>query len=606
MIKELELKGIPYGIADFKDFRIKNLYYVDKTRFIRNIEKKGSFLFFIRPRRFGKSLFLSMMEYYYDINQKDRFDFLFNGTAVHQEPTQEKNKYLVLSFNFSAVAADKSHVEEFFFQHILDSVRYFINKYGKYLDIDINEAQKKIESSKGASALMGTFLNYFRGKEYKLYVIIDEYDNFANTILSDSGEEEYRAITHGEGFLRSFFNVIKAGTTGSDTPVSRLFMTGVSPITLDDVTSGFNIATNISLDDDINEILGFNTAEVEALIEYYGQIGKIRHSTSELMDIMGQWYNHYRFSLDSEREVFNTILVLYFLREYLKKSRIPDPLIDNNARIDYNKLRQLIVIDKEGTRQANGNFSKLRHIIETGSVHSKIAVSFPVEELVNPTNFISLLYYFGLLTCRGIDDEDTPILAIPNETIKRLYFDYFRDTYNETGTLIIDTHTYDMLSREMAYKGNWQAFIEYIAKNMEASLSLRDLMNSEKAHQVFWNVYTGLSTLYNVYSERELNQGYCDLVLEPLLANRPGIKYSYLIEIKYVKPSDYEKEDREERIQSLRLEAEAQLDQYSLDEKFQESIGQTTLKKLVLIFSGNRMVYHAERLNLDSLRSQRE
>jgi hypothetical protein len=138
MIKELELKGIPYGIADFKDFRIKNLYYVDKTRFIRNIEKKGSFLFFIRPRRFGKSLFLSMMEYYYDINQKDRFDFLFNGTAVHQEPTQEKNKYLVLSFNFSAVAADKSHVEEFFFQHILDSVRYFINKYGKYLDIDIN------------------------------------------------------------------------------------------------------------------------------------------------------------------------------------------------------------------------------------------------------------------------------------------------------------------------------------------------------------------------------------------------------------------------------------------------------------------------------------
>jgi hypothetical protein len=453
---------------------------------------------------------------------------------------------------------------------------------------------------------MGTFLNYFRGKEYKLYVIIDEYDNFANTILSDSGEEEYRAITHGEGFLRSFFNVIKAGTTGSDTPVSRLFMTGVSPITLDDVTSGFNIATNISLDDDINEILGFNTAEVEALIEYYGQIGKIRHSTSELMDIMGQWYNHYRFSLDSEREVFNTILVLYFLREYLKKSRIPDPLIDNNARIDYNKLRQLIVIDKEGTRQANGNFSKLRHIIETGSVHSKIAVSFPVEELVNPTNFISLLYYFGLLTCRGIDDEDTPILAIPNETIKRLYFDYFRDTYNETGTLIIDTHTYDMLSREMAYKGNWQAFIEYIAKNMEASLSLRDLMNSEKAHQVFWNVYTGLSTLYNVYSERELNQGYCDLVLEPLLANRPGIKYSYLIEIKYVKPSDYEKEDREERIQSLRLEAEAQLDQYSLDEKFRESIGQTTLKKLVLIFSGNRMVYHAERLNLDSLRSQRE
>ena len=151
-----------------------------------------------------------------------------------------------------------------------------------------------------------------------------------------------------------------------------------------------------------------------------------------------------------------------------------------------------------------------------------------------------------------------------------------------------------MLSSGMAYKGNWQAFIEYIAKNMEASLSLRDLMNSEKAHQVFWNVYTGLSTLYNVYSEKELNQGYCDLVLEPLLANHPGIKYSYLIELKYIKPADFEKQDGEERIQALRLEAETQLEQYSLDKKFRESIGLTTLKKLVLIFSGNRMVHHSE------------
>ncbi|MDQ1352519.1 MAG: hypothetical protein QG657_2825 [Acidobacteriota bacterium] len=596
MIEEHELKDIPYGIADFRDFRIKNLYYIDKTRFIRNIEKKGSFLFFIRPRRFGKSLFLSMLEYYYDIDRKDQFDFLFNGADIQRNPTKEKNKYLVLSFNFSAVAPDKSNLGEFFLQHIRDSIGYFLDKYGKYLDIDIREAQKKFESSKGASALMGTFLNYFRGKEYKLYVIIDEYDNFANTILSDSGEEEYRAITQGEGFLRSFFNVIKAGTTGSDTPISRLFMTGVSPITLDDVTSGFNIGTNISLDLDIDEILGFTASEVETIIEYYRQTGKIRHSTPELMDIMNQWYNHYKFALRSTSEVFNTVLVLYFLREYLKESRIPDQLIDNNARIDYMKLRYLIISDKKGTpaSQTNGNFFKLRYIIETGSVHSKIAASFPVEELTDPTNFISLLYYFGLLTVRGIDDEDTPVLAIPNETIKRLYYDYFRATYNETGTLILDTDTYDKLLNGMAYKGNWQAFIDYIAQKMEASLSLRDLLNSEKAHQVFWNVYAGLSTLYNVYSEKEMNQGFCDLVLEPLLANRPGMKYSYLIELKYIRPSDFEKEDATERIQALRLEAESQLNRYSLDEKFRKSIGQTTLKKLVLIFSGNRMVHHSE------------
>ncbi len=594
MTEEHELKDIPYAVADFKDFRIKNLFYVDKTRFIRNIEKKGSFLFFIRPRRFGKSLFLSLLEYYYDIDRKDQFDFLFNGTDIHSNPTKEKNKYLVLKLNFSGITPGKEFRYGSFLNYIQKTAKTFINKYNKYLDTDSKKAEKDLYSQKSASDVMITLLDYLANKERKLYVIIDEYDNFANTVLSDSGEEEYRAITQGEGFLRSFFNVIKAGTTGSDTPISRLFMTGVSPITMDDVTSGFNIATNISLDLDIDEILGFTGTEVETMIEYYRQTGKIRHSTPELMGIMNQWYNHYKFALRSNSEIFNTVLVLYFLREYLKESRIPDQLIDNNARIDYMKLRYLIISDKKGTPQTNGNFSQLRQIIETGSVHSKIAVSFPVEELVDPTNFISLLYYFGLLTVRGIDDEDTPVLAIPNETIKRLYFDYFRATYNETGKLILDSHTYDMLSNGMAYKGNWGAFIDYIARKMAESLSLRDLLNSEKAHQVFWNVYAGLSTLYNVYSEKEMNQGFCDLVLEPLLANRPGIKYSYLIELKYIRPSDYEKEDAAVRIQALRLEAETQLAQYSLDEKFRKSIGQTTLKKLVLIFSGNRMVHRSE------------
>ncbi len=594
MIKEHELKGIPYGEADFKNFSENNLYYVDKTRFIRNIENKGSFLFFIRPRRFGKSLFLSMLEYYYDIDRKDQFDFLFNGTDIHQNPTKEKNKYLVLSFNFSAVAPDKSHLEEFFLQHILDSTRYFIDKYGKYLDIDIKEAKKKFESSKGASALMGTFLNYFRGKEYKLYVIIDEYDNFANTILTDSGEEQYRAITHGQGFLRSFFNVIKAGATGSDTPISRLFMTGVSPITLDDVTSGFNIGTNISMDLDIDEILGFTSGEVEAMIEYYRQTGKFHHSTTTLLELMSQLYNHYKFALRSTTGVFNPVFVLYFLREYMKESRIPDELIDNNARIDYNKLRHLIVVDKEGVTRANGNFSKLLHIIGTGAIHSTIEKSFPVEDIADTDNFVSLLYYFGLLTIRGIDDENTPVLAIPNEAIKRLYYDYIHDTYKETGVLKLKTDTYKTLIRGMAYKGKWEDLITFIAGCMESSLSLRDLMTGEKAHQVFWNAYLGLSNLYNIYSEKEMKQGFCDLFLVPTLAQNPNIKYSYLIELKYIKPSEYEKEDAAGKVKILHAQAAKQLNRYSQDDKVLETIGPTTLKKLILIFSGNRLVHHSE------------
>jgi hypothetical protein len=594
MIEEPGLKGLPYGIADFKDFRIKHLYYVDKTRFIRNIENKGSFLFFIRPRRFGKSLFLSMMEYYYDIDQKDQFDFLFNGTAIHRNPTKEKNKYLVLSFNFSAVNPDKSSLEEFFLQHVLDSVRYFIDKYGKYLDLDINDAKKKFESSKGASALMGTFLNYFRGKEYKLYVIIDEYDNFANTILSDSGEVEYRAITHGEGFLRSFFNVIKAGTTGSDTPISRLFMTGVSPIALDDVTSGFNIATNISLDLDIAEIMGFTKTEVETMIEYYGQTGKIRHSTPELLGIMNQWYNHYKFALRSTCEVFNTVFVLYFLREYLKESRIPDQLIDNNARMDYMKLKYLIISDKKGTLQANGNFSQLRQIMENHTLHATIVDRFPIAKLARPGNFISLLYYFGLLTISGSDEEHKAILKIPNEAVKRLYYDYIKETYEETGILTIDLSRYEALMKEMAFNGKWQPLIAYLVEQMENSMGIRDLITGEKGLQAFLNVYLGLSALYLVYSEKELKKGYADLVLEPFLAQYPGLKYSYLIEIKYIKSRDKKKTLPPEDIQKIKEEAESQLNKYSRDEKFRKSIGPTTLKKLVFIFRGNRMVYHAE------------
>jgi len=594
MIEEHELKGIPYGIADFKDFRIKNLFYVDKTRFIRNIEEKGSFLFFIRPRRFGKSLFLSMLEYYYDIQRKDQFDFLFNGADIHQNPTKEKNKYLVLKFNFSAVEAKKDSIERAFFCNVRDSSCVFVDKYSGLLGIDSNEVKNKLEQSESPAMLLNLLLRYCTGKQKQLYVIIDEYDNFANTILSDSGEAEYRSITQGEGFLRSFFNVIKAGTTGSDTPISRLFMTGVSPITLDDVTSGFNIATNISLDDDINEILGLTQTEVQTMIAYYRQTGKIHHSTSELMDIMGQWYNHYRFSLDSECEVFNTILVLYFLREYLKKSRIPDPLVDNNARIDYMKLRYLILSDKKGAFQTNGNFSKLRQIMENDSLHSTIVERFPIAKLTDPENFISLLYYFGLLTITGSDEEHKAILKIPNEAVKRLYYDYIKETYEETGILTIDLSRYEAAMKEMAFSGKWKPLIAYLVDRMETSMGLRDLITGEKAIQAFLNVYLGLSALYLVYSEKELKKGYADLVLEPFLAQYPGLKYSYLIELKYIKPQGKKSELTPENFKKIKEEAENQLNKYSLDEKFRKSIGQTTLKKLVLIFSGSRMVHFSE------------
>jgi hypothetical protein len=594
MIEARDLKRIPYGVSDFNDFKVKNLYYVDKTRFIRDIEEKGNFLFLIRPRRFGKSLFLGIMEAYYDIDYKDRFDFLFSGTDIHRNPTGEKTSYMVLKLNFSVISPDISLVEEAFLNYIKDSASDFVMKYEKLLDVDIEKAETEFSLRKSASEVMVTLLKYCKRKKQKLYVIIDEYDNFANTILSEAGEQEFQNITHGTGFYRAFFNVLKGGTSDTDAPISRLFMTGVSPITLDDVTSGFNIASNISLDTDINEIMGFTQPEVETMIDYYRQTGKIRHSTPELLKIMSQWYNHYRFSIHSTREVFNTVHVLYFLKEYMKDSQFPGTLIDHNARIDYNKLRHLIITDKKGTPQTNGNFSKLRQIMENDFIHSTIVDSFPVHKLVSPENFVSLLYYFGLLTIAGIDEENKAILKIPNEAIKRLYYDYIKETYEETGILTIDLSRYETLMKEMAFNGKWKPLIAYLVDRMETSMGIRDLITGEKSLQAFLNVYLGLSALYLVYSEKELKKGFPDLVLEPFLAQYPQLKYSYLIEIKYIKSQGKKKALPPEKIKKVQEEAEGQLKRYSLDEKFRKAIGQTTLKKLVLIFCGNHLAYHGE------------
>jgi hypothetical protein len=597
MAEETALKPIPYGVADFDKFRRKNYYYVDKTRYIRDIEKKGDYLFFIRPRRFGKSLFLGIMEAYYDIALKDKFDYFFSGTEIHRDPTGEKNSYLVFKLNFSLVNPEISLVEGSFLHYIRESALAFITKYEKLLGIDIKETKTGFDSQKSASDVMITLLRYCNVRKQKLYVIIDEYDNFANTILSEAGEKEFTKITHGTGFFRAFFNVVKGGTTDTDAPISRLFMTGVSPITLDDVTSGFNIATNISLDLDIAEMMGFTRNEVETMIEYYRQTGKIRHSTTELMDIMNQWYNHYKFAFRSTSEVFNTVFVLYFLREYLKESRIPDQLIDNNARIDYMKLRYLIISDKKGTPptpQTNGNFSQLRQIMENHTLHSTIVDRFPIAKMASPENFLSLLYYFGLLTITGSDEEHKAILKIPNEAIKRLHYDYIKETYEETGILTLDLSKYEDLMKEMAFKGNWKSLIAYLVEQMETSMGIRDLITGERALQAYLNVYLGLSALYLVYSEKELEKGYADLVLEPFLAQYPALKYSYLLEIKYIKPQAKKEELTPGKIKKIKEEAGVQLNRYSRDEKFQKAIGHTTLKKVVLIFCGTRLESQSE------------
>ncbi len=589
-MNEKIVKKIPYGETDYEAVRTENGYYVDKTAYLSKIERAGKYLFFIRPRRFGKSLFLSVMETYYDILKEDQFDLFFKGTSVHQNPTNEKNDYLVLKFNFSAVDPHSKRLESSFLNNIRTIVTYFLYKYADYLAAPQREKLLgEVDHINSAADIVLKTTQLCNFSKRKIYIIIDEYDNFANTILSTSGSMAYENLTHGEGFFRAFFNFLKEATTGSGAPISRLFITGVSPVTLDDVTSGFNIGKNISIESEFNEMLGFTDDDVSEMIEYYRQNGMLNYSTDFLMDIMNNWYNNYIFSKRSQTTLFNSDMVLYFIDKCIRTGDLPDDLIDRNVRIDYGKLRHLIIMDSEKGKWPNGNFNRLKEITENGEIKSReIVEGFPVEKLMDTKNFVSLLFYFGLLTVKEVSEGEL-VLQIPNETVRQLYYDYINEAYRETGTFSMDWYDYDRLMHGMAYHGKWKPLFEYIAQRMKESMGLRDLITGEKSIQAFLNVYLGLSQLYIIHPEKELNKGFADIVLEPFSARYKEMKYAYILEIKYIKKSDKNKS-----VDAILEKAEAQLKKYTLDEKFRKTIKNKTLIKLVLVFSGTEMIYIGE------------
>jgi len=588
--KSTAIKEIPYGIADYERMRRENYYYVDKTPYLQALKKAGRYLFFIRPRRFGKSLFLSVMEAYYDVFYKDRFEEFFKGTWIYDHPTDERGKYLVFSLNFSVVEPDTGKMETSFHNHIQDAAVAFIQRYSHYLsDYPKKDYfEKKIENSRSAADILSTLLLLCKEAQQQLYVLIDEYDNFTNTILSTVGKDAYIELTHGPGFFRSFFNTLKKGTSGTGAPISRSFITGVSPITMDDVTSGYNIGKNVSMTPSLNRMLGFTKDDVSEMIEYYRSKGRISHSTDYLVEIMTQWYGNYRFSKKDEMRMFNADMVLYFLDNYMPGKELPDNLIDGNVRIDYGKLRHLIMVEKViGKGKApNGNFQRLKEIIEKGETCAEIVPGFPLEKLVDENNFISLLFYFGLLSIKSAELGEFT-LTIPNETIRRLYYGYIQEGYEETDVFSIDLYTYSRLMKEMAVRGQWKPLVDYITGRMQESMSLRDLITGEKSIQAFLNVYLGLTNLYIIHAEKEMNKGYADIVMEPFLARYEEIKFAYILEIKYLKagaaPDD-------EKVRQLKSEAEEQLKNYSIDEKFKKTMEKTNLIKIVMVFSGHRLI----------------
>ena len=578
-------KKIPYGISDYVRIIKEKFYYVDKTRFIETIEASAPFLFLIRPRRFGKSLWINTMMTYYDVLEAPNFEKLFGETYIGQHPTGEKNSYLILSFNFSGVNPELTDVKSSFEEHCSKCLNTFNNRYRSLLG---DEYGKLYPHNHPVESKIEFVARYCQEKDLSIYLFIDEYDNFTNTTLSQHGNIKYSDITHGNGFLRLFFNKVKLATTDKNASLKKIFITGVSPVTLDDVTSGFNIAKNITNDARFNAIVGFTENEVITLINHYKEAGLVNEPIENLLEVMREWYNNYCFAEEcTDQKMYNSDMVLYFMDNYLIRRVIPKILIDNNIKIDYGKLRQLIILDKK----VNGNFSTIKKIAEDGEIRTSIATSFPAEKLIAKENFVSLLYYLGILTIDKVERGST-LLKVPNLTIRSVLFSYLVEAFSEAEIFNIDISTLAEMGEKMAYDGDWKPFFNFFSEQIYKQTSVRDFMETEKTVQMFHLVYLNLVNYFIVHSEAEMGKGFSDLWLTPNFIAHPEMQHCYLIEFKYVKREQEAEIKNPESafVQKLNTEATEQLQRYASDPRILYAKAKTTLHLLRVIYCGWEMV----------------
>ncbi len=578
-----DIKKIPYGITDYALFRTENYYYVDKTKYIEKIEKLPRYLFFIRPRRFGKSLFLNILKAYYDVFYKEKFDFFFSDTYIGKNPTDERNKYLILSFNFAVVDPRIENTEESFEYHFNEQIELFLSKYETFFQ---KEQIIRIKQAKKALLKFTSILRFGHENKLNIFIIVDEYDNFTNSILASYGEDKYLKLTKEKGFFKHFFNVIKAGTTEINASISKMFITGVSPITLEDVTSG-GIGHNITTSLVLNEMVGFTENEVKKILQYYDNAGMIKHDLNELLQIFRQWFACYKFSENAKEKMYNSTMVFNFLVDYLELGEIPKNLLDDNTKIDYTKLRHLLIID----RKLNGNFSVLKQIVEEKQISGDLMSSFSVKEMSKRDNFISLLFYFGLLT---IDEYKRGefYFKIPNEAINSFFVSFIKDAYQDANIFNIDIYKYGKLINRMAFDGEWKPVFEFLSAEVKKQSKIRDYISGEAMIKGFLLAYLNLIDYFVITSEKELNKGFADLWLQAFWFKYPDIEYSYIIELKYFKRKETKK--IKSQITDIVKEASKQLRQYEKDELLKETKAKSKLKKLVLIYNAWELVHYEE------------
>lgn len=571
-----DTKRIPYGRNDFVQIIEQNNYYVDKTMYLPALEDEAVNLFFIRPRRFGKSVFISMLQAYYDCSMKDKFKDLFGNLWIGKNPTPLQGKYLVLYLDFSQVGGRIDQLEDKFNRYCKVKLDSFVDVYRQYYSEDF---VKKVFEAEDAVDKLILINDESKKLNLRTYLIIDEYDNFTNTVLNEQGEGVYRAITHAEGFYRDIFKKFKGS-------FERIFMTGVSPVTLDDVTSGFNIGWHISTKEQFNQMLGFSTEDVYQMFNYYKDKGEIAAvaNIDDIVNEMKPWYDNYCFSksaLTSQSKIFNCDMVFYYLRNYLSSGKGPEEMIDPNTKTDYNKMKKLIQLDKlDGDRKG-----VIRTIAEKGEIVTTLYDTFPARMITDPQVFPSLLFYYGMLTIKATRGAKL-ILGIPNNNVRKQYDKYLIELMDAKAYVNVNKLTdyyYDM-----AYEGKWHEALQYMADSYAKISSVRDGIEAERNMQGFFMAYLSLNDYYYTAPELELSHGYCDFFLLPDLTHYEA-KHSYIIELKMLPKKDFNVISKGESKTKAELqwdEAVEQINRYAAAPRVEVLRQGTQLHKIIMQFEG--------------------
>ena len=554
---------IPYGISDFKTLKEDNYYYVDKTMYLEKLENIGRVLVYLRPGRFGKTLFTSMLSYYYDVNCKDEFNLLFKDTYVYDNPTKNKNNYYILKFDFSGISSNEKEIKDLekeFTNRLIQGIEVFNKKYSTKVEVDSNNSP---------NGILGEFITKFNSLclNHKLYIIIDEYDNFTNAILEGNGNR-FKSIVGNEGFIKAFYAIIKE-YCGLGI-VDRVFITGICPVTLDSMTTGFNISTDISTDIEFNSMIGLTRDEVRELIKDI-DIDK----QNEIFELMLKNYDGYLFNKNSNDRVFNATLVMYFMKEYNRFLEVPNSLLDTNIAFNYGKIGNLLRL------QNNMFYTEiLDTILKIGTISGRLKLKFNLEQDFDQDDIISLLYYFGYLTIKDSSYGNNLKFTIPNYTMTELYTNYFLSLLQTYNKININGNITDYFLEEIINEGKIERITKYIEEILVLS-SNRTLINFDEKYiqLLYFSLLIGKKEFY-IYNEYPSSNGYIDLML---FRNNDLCKYDIMIELKYISIRDYRKNRK--LLDKKLNDAIEQLNDYSKDDR----INKDSLKRYVVIFVGTNL-----------------